>query len=111
MIPIPFDFDMSGFVNASYAVVSEINGESLGMSSVTDRKYRGFVRDINIYEQVRQEFLNKKTEMLSVLDENASFFTNSNEFKTAKEYILSFYEVLVNNAKFKSEIVDQARTN
>lgn len=111
MIPIPFDFDMSGFVNTSYAVVSEINGESLGMSSVTDRKYRGFVRDINIYEQVRQEFLNKKSEMLSALDENASFFTNSNEFETAKEYILSFYEVLVNNSKFKSEIVDQARTN
>ena len=58
-----------------------------------------------------EDLLNKKTEMLSVLDENASFFTNSNEFKTAKEYILSFYEVLVNNAKFKSEIVDQARTN
>lgn len=111
MIPIPFDFDMSGFVNASYAEVSEINGESLGMSSVTDRKYRGFARDVNSYEQVRQEFISKKMDILSVLDNNAQFFSDPKEFNAAKDYILSFYEVLVNNSKFKNEILDQARSN
>lgn len=109
MIPIPFDFDMSGFVNCSYAVVSEIKGESMAMNSVTDRKYRGFSRDQVLYEEVRQEFINNKQKLISILDSNTSFFDDPKEFSTARDYILSFFDVLVNDQKFKSEILDQAR--
>lgn len=109
MIPIPFDFDMSGFVNTSYAVVSGIQGESLGTSSVTERKYRGFARDEKLLEQVRQEFINKKQEILTVLDRNASFFDNPKEFSTAREYILNFFDIIGNGGKFRSEILEQAR--
>jgi hypothetical protein len=109
MVPVPYDFDMAGFVNCSYAVVSQIQGESLGMESVTERKFRGFARDIKLYEQVRQEFINNKQKLISILDSNASFFEDPKEFSTAKNYILSFFEVLENSQKFKSEILDQAR--
>lgn len=109
MVPVPYDFDMAGFVNTSYAVVSQIQGESLGMESVTERKFRGFARDIKLYEQVRQEFINNKQILISILDSNASFFEDPKEFSTAKNYILSFFDVLVNDQKFKSEILDQAR--
>jgi len=105
MVPIPYDFDMSGFVNASYAA------ESIQVASVTDRKYRGFVRDKNLFEQVRQEYINNKEKILAVLDEHAQFFDDPEAFNTAKAYILSFYDIIVNNRKFKSEILDQARTN
>jgi len=109
MVPVPYDFDMSGFVNTSYAVVSVINGESLGINSVTDRKYRGFARDVKLFEQVRQEFINNKQRLLSVLDDNALFFDNPKEFSTAKDYIMSFFDVMANDKKFKSEILEQAR--
>jgi len=105
MVPIPYDFDMSGFVNASYAA------ESIQVASVTDRKYRGFVRDKNLFEQVRQEFINNKEKILTVLDDHALFFDNPDAFNTAKDYILSFYNIIVNNRRFKTEILDQARTN
>jgi hypothetical protein len=105
MVPIPYDFDMCGFVNASYAA------ESIQVASVTDRKYRGFVRDKNIFEQVRKEFINNKHRLLELLDEHAPLFENPEEFNTAREYILSFYEIIVNNRRFKTEIIDQARTN
>jgi hypothetical protein len=105
MVPIPYDFDMCGFVNASYAA------ESIQVASVTDRKYRGFVRDKNIFEQVRKEFINNKQRLLELLDEHAPLFENPEEFNTAREYILSFYEIIVNNRRFKTEIIDQARTN
>ncbi len=104
MIPIPFDFDMSGFVNTSYAAAS------IHVSSVTERKYRGFVRDKKLFEQVRQEFIQNKEKLLSVLDNNAKYFDDRDEFKVARKYILSFFEILVNNQKFRKEILDQART-
>ena len=105
MVPIPYDFDMSGFVNTSYAAAS------IHVNSVTERKYRGFVRDKKIFEQVRQEFLANRQKLLSVLDNNALFFDDPKEFSTAKDYILSFFDVMVNKRRFKDEILDQARTN
>ena len=41
IIPLPYDFDMAGLVDASYATVNT----SLGISSVKDRVYRGFKRE------------------------------------------------------------------
>lgn len=109
MIPLPYDFDMSGLVNCSYAVVSQIQGEDLGMTSVTQRKYRGFVRDANVFHQVRQEILNEKEEMLSILYNHEKYFEDPKEFKVAKEYILSFLAILSDDKRFKKEIIDAAR--
>ncbi|MGM5470727.1 hypothetical protein ACS386_10675 [Flavobacteriaceae bacterium LMO-SS05] len=111
MVPIPYDFDMSGFVNCGYAVVSQIQGESLSLNSVRDRKYRGFARELSLFEQVRLEFINNKSKFLSILDDHASFFDDPREFNTARDYILSFFDIMVHTEKFKSEILDQARTN
>lgn len=109
MTPVPYDFDMAGFVNASYAVVSQINGESLGTSSVRDRKYRGFVRDETIFEMVRQEFISKRQELLSVLDDNKNYFEDPTAFYVAKDYILSFFDIMINDIRYKKEVLDQAR--
>ncbi|MFC4721100.1 hypothetical protein ACFO5O_02120 [Geojedonia litorea] len=109
MIPIPYDFDMSGFVNCSYATVSQIEGNSLGLSSVTQRKFRGFERDENLFEQVRQEFLKNRLKIFSLLDSYKDMFENENEFTIARDYISSFFEVMVNTDKFKTEILNSAR--
>lgn len=109
MIPLPYDFDMSGFVNCSYAVVSQIQGESLGITSVKERLYRGFVRDESVFYQVRQEYLDKKNEMLFVLDKNEKYFLDSRELEIAKDYILSFFDILINDKKFKTQIIESAR--
>ncbi|MGB5554922.1 MAG: hypothetical protein WBM83_09720, partial [Flavobacteriaceae bacterium] len=109
LIPLPYDFDMSGLVNTSYAVVSVIQGEQLDMTSVTQRKYRGFVRDVKVFNLVRQEILDKKIEILAMLDTYKSQFENPKEFSGAKEYVLSFFTILEDKTKFKKEIIDQAR--
>ena len=41
IISLPYDFDMSGFINPSYAVVNE----TLNIANIQQRKYRGFKRD------------------------------------------------------------------
>ena len=47
---LPYDFDMTGWVNPSYATVNT----TLGINSVQDRKYRGFKRDQQYFDQVRR---------------------------------------------------------
>lgn len=109
MIPIPYDFDMSGFINTSYSVVSQINDEKLEMTSVTQRNYRGFARDYRIFEQVRQDFLTHKNDMLALLDAHAHYFSNPKEFTKAKDYIISFFDIIQDDKSYKSDIVYKAR--
>jgi len=109
IIPVPYDFDMSGFVDASYAVVSQIKGESLKMTSVSERLYRGFERENPVFEQVRNEFLEKRQAIVELLDDHELYFENTREFIAAKEYILSFFMILEDEEKFKKTITEKAR--
>jgi hypothetical protein len=109
MTPVPYDFDMSGFVDASYAVVSQIQGEKLNLTSVTDRKYRGFQRNEEIFNQVRNEFIANKTAMGAILDANKDYFEDSDDFETAKKYLKSFFDIIENDRLYKSQILNQLR--
>ena len=59
---------MSGLVDASYSVVSQIGDQELGITKVTQRLYRGFERTPAEYQKVRQEYLAHKGEMLAIMD-------------------------------------------
>jgi len=109
IIPVPYDFDMSGLCNASYSTVSQIQGEVLPITSVTQRVYRGFKRPEISFQQVRQEFLAIKNDIFSVIESCKPLCDNPKEIKKAKEYITGFYEVLENDKKFRSKIIDKAR--
>jgi hypothetical protein len=109
IIPIPYDFDMSGLVNASYSVVSEVLSNQSNISSVTQRVYRGFKRNPELIEQVRQEFIDKKAEIFELINDLKPEFENKSEFETAKEFIEKFYEVLLNDSKFNTEIINKLR--
>ena len=109
IIPVPYDFDMSGLVNASYAVVSQIQEEHLDITHVTQRLYRGFKRDKAIFNQVRQEFLDNKPRLLAVVDSFASSFENPKEYYKAKDFIQDFFEVLEDQSKYDRYIIAACR--
>ena len=110
MVPVPYDFDMSGLVDASYAVVSQIGNEELPISDVKHRMYRGFKRDPAIYKEVRKQYLDKKSDMLAIFNTYESFFYDKKEFDKAKQFILDFYEVISNEKSYQDKIISQART-
>lgn len=64
-IPVPYDFDFSGFVNAPYATAPD----ELGISDVRQRKYRGYcihgAQALAAAEQIRA----KKAQIVGVLAE------------------------------------------
>ncbi len=108
--PVPYDFDMSGLVDASYATIPSVNGETLNITKVTQRLYRGFKRDEVFYQKVRKEFLDNKLEMLEIIDSLELHFDDPKEFSKAKNYIVGFFEVLVSDKKFDEYILQRART-
>jgi hypothetical protein len=111
IIPIPYDFDMSGLVNTNYSVVSEINGESLPINSVRERYYRGFIRNPEILEQVRQEFIANEVKLMEIVDAQESDFDDPKEFERTKEYIADFFDIMKNDKKYQSKIIGNLRTN
>ncbi|TXD83150.1 hypothetical protein ESY86_13215 [Subsaximicrobium wynnwilliamsii] len=109
-VPVPYDFDMSGLVNARYAVVSQINNETLPMENVRQRLYRGFKQPNDVFQQVRQEYLGQKDAIYAIIEDCKPMFDDDSEYEKAKEYIQDFYQILINDAKFSKEIVKVART-
>jgi hypothetical protein len=100
-VAVPYDFDLSGIVNAPYAKPAE----ELNMSSVHERRYRGYcVKDPKIfdssivfYNRLKNDIyktytdcslLDKKyiTETLKYLDEFYSTINNPKAFQKAFEY-------------------------
>ena len=108
IIPIPYDFDLAGLVNASYAVVSVIDDEPL-TSSVTERLYRGFKRDLTIIQQVRQEFIDNKTGFIEIIDSTEPFFDNPKQFSVAKKFLFGFFDIMEDDGLFEREIINELR--
>ena len=104
-IPLTYDFDMSGLVNAPYAEVNEL----LEISSVQDRVYRGFCRTESLFEYVRQEYLNHESEIMSVFDSKEVADMNPKELDRAKKFIGEFFTILKNDESFKEEILSNCR--
>lgn len=109
IIPVPYDFDMSGLVNASYAVVSNIQNLTLNISHVTERVYKGYKRDQALFDQVRQEFIDNKSKTFKVIDELEAYFKDRNQWVRAKRYVSEFFEIIEDDKSFKKRILDRTR--
>ena len=109
LITIPYDFDSSGLCNTHYAVVSQIGDSQLPIDKVTDRLYRGFKRSNATMLAIRNEFLENKSNMIAILKNHKQYFENPKEYENAKNYILSYFRIIENPVKFKSEILDRGR--
>lgn len=62
-IPIPFDFDLTGVVNADYAIPPP----DLGIETNRDRMFTGICRTREVYQGELMAFLEKKEEFFSVV--------------------------------------------
>ena len=106
IIPLPYDFDMSGFINPSYAVVNE----TLGIKNIRDRKYRGFKRSDEEFFNVRDVFVAQKQAMFDLMKTYEGDFDSPKEFSEAYTFVESFFEIIEDDASFRKNVIDAART-
>ncbi len=93
--PIPYDFDASGFVDASYA--PEPN-PSFNLRSNRSRLFRGYCVEREVFEEAASRFLSVRSEIEAIATDrrNASF-------------VEDFFEVLSDPRDFEREIIDDCR--
>jgi len=85
-IIVPYDFDYSGLVDASYAIPYE----PLGLSSVRERRYVGICRTEDVFTNAVKEFLSKKEVFYKVI--NDFQLLDQKEKTKMINYLDSFYE-------------------
>jgi hypothetical protein len=105
-IPLPYDFDMSGIVDPSYAVTNE----SLGLKNIRDRQYRGFKRDESLMFDMRDEFVANKAAFFAVINSFKNDFDNPKSHQEVVDYITSFFEIIEDDKQFKLQVLDEMRT-
>ncbi len=63
LLYVPYDFDLSGFVDAPYAFPPP----DLRLKSVTQRRYRGFCTDRHLLQQALQTIVAKRPEIVEIV--------------------------------------------
>jgi hypothetical protein len=103
VVPIPYDFDYSGLVDAPYAIPPE----SLKIEHVTQRLYRGYCVSNDQMPAVIADFRAHRAEMMAVVEGdprlNATF-----KAKTAR-FLDGFFTLLDDPGRVDSQILKRCR--
>lgn len=104
-IPVPFDFDFSGFVDAPYALPAE----HLPIKTVKERHFNGYCRPEQEYIEVFSCFMN----LHDTIKHTINSFNHLPQHQRIKlnGYIDEFYEVIASDSKRKSKIITKCRTD
>lgn len=103
-VPVPFDFDWCGLVNASYTVPSE----ALDIDNVRTRLYRGFCRTETEFEQALQEFRDREEEIYSIIDSIPHLAERERD--ETMRYMQQFFKIINNPKMVRKEFFDNCRT-
>lgn len=101
---IPYDFDSSGLVDASYAAPNE----GLPIRQVTQRLYRGYCVHNSTVDTARQEFLDKEQQIRALAANESKL--NSGSLKTLNRYLDGFFNLIKDDQAVAKKIIAKCRT-
>jgi hypothetical protein len=103
IIPVPYDFDYSGFVNAPYAVPPA----RLRVANVRVRYYRGYCMYNDQARVAAELYRSRRAELYALIDGEARLSEQRRE--SAHNYLDRFFEILDDSARFDREIIEHCR--
>ena len=101
--PMPYDFDITGFVDPPYAVV---DGQ-LPIRSVRDRMYRGFCWDDAVMHQAVSRFQQARDGLFEVMTRETGL--EARDRGRARRYLEEFFAVLDEPGELADEVLDECR--
>ncbi len=104
VVPLAYDFDMTGIVNPPYSQVSNL----VDIEHVTERLYRGYCREEPLMQAVRQEYLSMEPAIWAIVDEHEEMI-DKGDFKAFKSYLEEFFVTLEEDRIFESQILMDCR--
>ena len=102
-IPIPYDFDLSGIVNAFYAAPPDI----LPIFSVRKRYYKGLCQPPEILAAAIEHIRSKHDEIIDLYASSVELV--SKEKKKTLKYVEEFFEILDSAERTDREIIGRCR--
>jgi hypothetical protein len=103
-IAIPYDFDLTGIVNAEYATPPP----ELGIESIRERIFSGLCRTKEVYIESLMEFKNKKEELYSVISKCP--YLNQRSKKDITNFMDEFFDKLEKPKSMDNLIEDFLKT-
>ena len=100
LVPIAYDFDVSGLVNAHYAGVNP----KLGIASAKDRLYRGPCRTAADLEPLFAMMRQKQAEVLALYDTQPEIDRDSRWY--ARNFLGQFYTTISRPDRIKKAFID-----
>jgi hypothetical protein len=108
ILPVAYDFDYSGAVNASYAVPDP----RLRIKNVRDRQFRGYCAYKDEYINALDLFKSKKAEIYALYTDPIGQLLTSRSVKDAISYFDEFYKRIETPKQAQREIFDECvKTN
>lgn len=103
VIPVPYDFDFAGLVDAPYATPPQ----GIDLPNVRVRRYRGYCRHNDAVPAAAEEFRSRRAAIFAVIDNEARLRDNTR--RTARAYVEEFFEILDNPQRFQRQVIDACR--
>jgi hypothetical protein len=104
-MPVPYDFDYSGLVDAHYAVVDK----RLPISSVRERFYRGPCKSEAEVEAALKPFREKQAEILALPATLTALGLEDGPRKNAEKYLNEFFDLISKPDKVKKTFVTDCK--
>lgn len=106
VIPVPYDFDYAGFVDAHYSFPQSWTS----IETTKEREYMGYCRDNeDSYLEAINLFIEKKDEIMKTIDEFT--YLSEKDKEPLKKYINSFYSMTNRPDRFVSTLKGECRSN
>jgi hypothetical protein len=102
-LPLPFDFDMSGLVNANYAGPAP----KLPIDAVTERYYLGFCSQDASWEALLERYSASQAAILSRIDEIPGL--NKQSIGSSRRFLEKFFEILQSEKLRNREFADHCQ--
>ena len=101
-MPIAYDFDFAGAVNARYAT----SDERLNLPNVRQRLFRGYCTDADSYEKVFALFNEKKPEIYALYSDSIGKLMDRGTVRETLRYFNEFYDTINDKRSAKRSIME-----
>jgi len=102
VMPIAYDFDFAGAVNARYAIPDS----TLRLLSVRQRLFRGYCTDAESYGKAFAAFNQKKPEIYALYSDSIGKLMDRGTVKETLRYFDEFYDTINNQRAAKRSIIE-----
>ncbi|MBY0563640.1 MAG: hypothetical protein K2P58_05565 [Hyphomonadaceae bacterium] len=103
IIPVPYDFDSSGFVDTPYAAPPV----GLPVNNVRQRYYRGYCMHNDQARAAADHFRSRRSALLALIDGEQRL--NANSRNEARRYIERFFDIISDPGRFNRELTESCR--